>query len=153
MSEITGLFSFIWLNNIPVCVLCCAKSLQSCLTLCDPMDYACQAPHPRNSPGKNTGVGCPALLQGIFPTQYGTCRSYVSCKYTHFSLPTFLVAQMIKNPPARWETWVQSLGWEDPLKEGMSTHSSILAWRIPMDGGAWRTTVHGVEKSWTQLRN
>ena len=44
-----------------------------------------------------------------------------------------LVAQMVKNPPAMQEIWVQSLGWEDPLKEGMATYSSILAWRIPMD--------------------
>ena len=42
-----------------------------------------------------------------------------------------LVAQMIKNPPAMRETWVQSLVWEDPLEKGMATHSSILAWRIP----------------------
>ena len=42
-----------------------------------------------------------------------------------------LVAQMIKNLPAMWETWVQSLGWEDPLQEGMAIHSSILAWTIP----------------------
>ena len=42
-----------------------------------------------------------------------------------------LVAQMVKNLPAMQETWVQSLGWEDLLKEGMATHSSILAWRIP----------------------
>ena len=41
---------------------------------------------------------------------------------------------------------VRSLGWEDPLEEGMATHSSILAWRIPMDRGAWQATVHGVEK-------
>ena len=47
-----------------------------------------------------------------------------------------LVAQRVKNPPTMWETWVRSLGWEDPLEEGMSTHSSILAWRIPMDRGA-----------------
>ena len=45
----------------------------------------------------------------------------------------FLVAQTIKNLPAMWETWVQSLGWEDPLEEGVATHSSMLAWRIPMD--------------------
>ena len=44
-----------------------------------------------------------------------------------------LVAQMVKNPPAMWETWLQSLGWEDPLEEGMATHFGILAWRIPMD--------------------
>ena len=42
-----------------------------------------------------------------------------------------LVAQIVKNPPAMQETWVQSLGWEDPLEKGMATYSSILAWRIP----------------------
>ena len=42
-----------------------------------------------------------------------------------------LVAQMVKNPPAMWDTWVRTLGQEDPLEEGMATHSSILAWRIP----------------------
>ena len=42
-----------------------------------------------------------------------------------------LVAQLVKNPPAMQETWVQSLGWEDPLEKGMATHSSILVWRIP----------------------
>ena len=42
-----------------------------------------------------------------------------------------LVAQMVKNLPAMLETWVQSLGWEDPLEKGTATHSSILAWRIP----------------------
>ena len=44
---------------------------------------------------------------------------------------TSLVAQLVKNPPAMQETWVQSLGWEDPLEKGMATQSSILAWRIP----------------------
>ena len=42
-----------------------------------------------------------------------------------------LVAQLVKNLPAMWETWVRSLGWEDPLEKGMATHCSILAWRIP----------------------
>ena len=55
-----------------------------------------------------------------------------------------LVAQMIKNLPAMQEAWVQSLGWKVPLEEGMATHSSILAWRIPMNRGAWWATVHGV---------
>ena len=44
------------------------------------------------------------------------------------------------------ETWVQSLGWDDPLEEGMATHASTLAWRIPMDRGAWRATVQGDRK-------
>ena len=44
------------------------------------------------------------------------------------------------------ETWVQPLGWEESLEEGMTTHSSVLAWRTPMDRGAWRATVHGVAK-------
>ena len=42
-----------------------------------------------------------------------------------------MVAQTVKNRPAMWETWLQSLGWEDPLEEEMTIHSSILAWRIP----------------------
>ena len=42
-----------------------------------------------------------------------------------------LVAQLVKNPPAMWETWVESLVWEDPLEKGKAIHSSILAWRIP----------------------
>ena len=62
-----------------------------------------------------------------------------------------LVAQMIKKPPALRETWVQSLDWEDPLEEGMATHSRILAWRISMDRGAWQVIVHGVAKSQTRL--
>ena len=48
----------------------------------------------------------------------------------------FLVAQLVKNLPAMQETWVQSLGWDDPLEEGMATHSNMLAWRILMDKGA-----------------
>ena len=64
-----------------------------------------------------------------------------------------LLAQLVKNLPVIQETWVLSLGWEDPLEEGMATHSSILAWRIPTAGGAWQATVHGFAKSWTQLSN
>ena len=60
-----------------------------------------------------------------------------------------LVAQMVKDLPAVQETWARSLGWEDPLGEGMATRSSFLAWRIPMDRGAWWATVHEVAKSWT----
>ena len=56
---------------------------------------------------------------------------------------------MVKNPPAMQDTWVQSLSWEDSLEDGMATHFSILAWRIPMDRDAWWATVHGVAKSET----
>ena len=56
------------------------------------------------------------------------------------------MAHIVKDPPAIWETWIKSLGWEDPLEEGMATHSSILASRIPKETGA---TVHGVAKSQT----
>ena len=58
------------------------------------------------------------------------------------------VAQLVKNLPATWETWVWSLGWEDPLEKGKATHSSILAWRIP-----WTMESSGVSKSRTQLSN
>ena len=54
-----------------------------------------------------------------------------------------LVAQLVKNPSAMWETWVLSLDWEDSLEKGKATHLSILAWRIP-----W-TLIHGIAKSWT----
>ena len=59
------------------------------------------------------------------------------------------MTQMVKNQPAMQETWVQSLGWEDPLEEGMVTHSSILAWRIPWRG-AWLAKVHVVTESDTE---
>ena len=69
-----------------------------------------------------------------------------------FTSPSDLqMAQMVKNPPLMRETWVQYLGQEDPLEEGTATHSSILAWRIPMDRGAWWATVYEVTKSRTQL--
>ena len=64
-----------------------------------------------------------------------------------------LVAQRVKSLPATWDTWVQSLGWEDPLKTEMATHSSIVAWRNSIDREAWWTTAHMVTMSWTQLSN
>ena len=63
------------------------------------------------------------------------------------------MAQMVKNLSAMQETCVRPLGWEDPLEKGMTTHFSILSWRIPMDRGALRAIVHGVTKSRTQLSN
>ena len=58
---------------------------------------------------------------------------------------------MVKNQPVMWKTWVLYLGWEDPLEKGIATHSSILAWRIPMDRGAQWAVVHWVAKSQTPL--
>ena len=56
---------------------------------------------------------------------------------------------MVKSLPVMQEACIRSLGWEDPLKEGTATHCSILAWRIPMDRGAWQATVHGIAKNQT----
>ena len=87
-----------------------------------------------------------------------TCVCVCVCVYMHiyvyihsYIYLAFLVAQTVKNLPAMWEAWVLSLNWEDPLEEGMAIHSRILAWRIPMDRGAWRAAVHRVAKSQTQL--
>ena len=79
---------------------------------------------------------------------------YFPCKEIRFvrlyyCFRASLVAQIVRNPPEMKETWVQSLGWEDPLEEEMAIHSSILAWRIPMDRGVWPATVHRVAKSRT----
>ena len=75
-------------------------------------ESTCNAGDPGSIPGWGRSTG-----EGIgYPLQY----SWAS-----------LVAQLVKNPPAMWETWVRSLGWEDPLENGKATHSSILAWRIP----------------------
>ena len=60
---------------------------------------------------------------------------------------------MVRNMTAVWETWVQSLGSEDSLEEGMQTHSSILAWRISMERGPGQAIVHEVTNSETQLSN
>ena len=92
------------------------------------MESICNAGDPGSIPGSASSPG-----EGIgYPLQY----SWAS-----------LMAQMVKNPTAMQETWVRSLGWEDPLEDGMATHSSILAWRIPMDRGAWQATVQGVRHS------
>ena len=75
-------------------------------------ESACNAGDPSSIPGLGRSAG-----EGIgYPLQY----SWAS-----------LVAQLVKNPPAIWEAWVQSLGWEDLLEKGEATHSSVLAWRIP----------------------
>ena len=75
-------------------------------------ESTCNAGDPSLIPGSGRSAG-----EGVgYPLQY----SWAS-----------FVAQLVKNPPAVWETWVPSLGWEDPLEKGKATHSSVLAWRIP----------------------
>ena len=105
---------------------------------------------PDNSVGKESAcnAGDPGLIPGLgrsagegisYPPQY----SWVS-----------LVAQLVKNLPAVWETWVRSLGWEDPLKKGKATQSSILAWRIPWtveSMGSQRVRHYWVTFTFTQL--
>ena len=75
-----------------------------------------------------------------------------STVHSQCSLRTSLLAQMVKNLPAMQEMRFQSLGQEDPLKKGLATHSRILAWRIPMDRGAWPATVHKATQNWTWLK-
>ena len=81
--------------------------------------------------------------------KYEVAKSRVAYKEYRMSiniggLPWWL---RLKNLPAVQKTWVQSLGWEGPLEEEMATHSSILAWRIPMDRGAWRASLCGRKES------
>ena len=75
-------------------------------------ESTCNAGDPGSIPGSGRSAG----EEIGYPFQY----SWAS-----------LVAQLVKNPPAKWKTWVRSLGWEDPLEKGKATPSSILAWRIP----------------------
>ena len=78
----------------------------------DGKEFTCNAGDPGSIPGLGRSLG------------EGIC-------YSRQCFGASLVAQLVKNPPAMQETWVQSLDWEDPLDKGKATHSSILAWRIP----------------------
>ena len=100
---------------------------------------------PGHSAGKEStcNAGVPSLIPGL-----GRAPGE-EIGYPLQSLWASLVTQMVKNPPAVRETLVWSLGWEDLLEKGMATHSNILAWRIPMDKGAWWATGHGLAKSRT----
>ena len=93
----------------------------------DGKEFTCNAGDPGSIPGLGRSLG-----EGI--------------GYSRQCFGASLMAQLVKNPPAMQETWVQSLDWKDPLDKGKATHSSILAWRIP-----W--TVHGVKKSQTRLND
>ena len=92
--------------------------------------------------GKRLGTFVSSQLRS--PSEHSEVNSTHRLLYHQNLVRASPVAQLVKNPPAMWETWVRSLGWEDPPGKGKATHSSILAQRIP-----W--TVHGVAKSWTRL--
>ena len=87
-------------------------------------ESACNAGAPRSIPGK----GSPPGKAIGYPLQYSWAP---------------LVSHMVNNVPAMWETWVWSLSWEEPLEEGMATHCSIPARKIPMDRGAWQVIAPG----------
>ena len=97
------------------------KVTQSCLTLCNPMDYIVH------------GILQARILEWVaFPfyreSSQPRNRTEVSCISGNIFIWASLVAQLVKNLPAMLETWVWSLGWEDPLEKGKATHPSILAW-------------------------
>ena len=102
-------------------------------------------------PGSSAGkeIACNAGDPGSIPGS-GSSPSEETGYLLQYSW-TSLVVQMVKNPLVMQETWVLSLGWEDALEKDMTTHSSILAWRISMDRRAWLATVHGVAKGRTWL--
>ena len=91
----------------------------------DGKESACNLGDPGSIPGLGRSVGKDRLPTPVFLG--------------------FPVAQLVKNLPAMWETWVRSLGWEDSLEEGMATHSSILAWRIP-----WTEELGGLQSTESQ---
>ena len=103
---------FLFLFTLCALLISVPHPLRGFLGSADVQESACSAGDPVSIPGSGRSSG-----EGIgYPLQY----SWAS-----------LVAQLIKNLPAMWETWVRSLGWEDTLEKGTATHPSILAWRIP----------------------
>ena len=111
--------------------------------LCDPLPVAHQAPLSMEfSRQENwSELPCPPLGDlpnpGIKPRSPTLQTDSLPAEPTFRSQPIRLIFFCFINTDAMWENWVQSLGWEDPLEEGMATHSGILAWRIPMDRRAW----------------
>ena len=97
--------------------------------------------HHRDSLGGEGKVSSLPVFTAPKPRPYTTAQGkQVDLVFSYIGIHFSLVAQLVKNPPAMPETWVRSLGWEDPLEKGRATHSSISAWRIP-----W--TIHGVSES------
>ena len=136
---------------------CCCSVAKLCPTLCNPMRCSTGLPCPSLSPGVFSS-SCP-LSRWCYLTISSSVALFSFCVQSFPALESFpmswffvsgsqsigasvlasvpsmngvsLVAQLVKNPPAMQETWVQSLGWEDPLEKGKATHYSILAWRTP----------------------
>ena len=102
---------------------------------------------PGSSAGKEStyNAGNPSLIPGLTRCPGEEIPSPLQYSWAS------LVAQTVNNSPEVWETWVRSQGWEDPLEEGMETHSIFPACRIPVDRAAWWSTVHGLSKSQTLL--
>ena len=151
-----------WATSVCMCMLSRFSHYRLFLT---PWAVACQAPLSMGSLGKNTGVGCYALLQGIFPTQESNLPLLCLLNWQAGSLPTsttwealfqydsvrdmaFLVAQIVKNLCVRQETCIQFLGWEDPLEEDVATNGSILAWKIPRTEEPGRLQSMGSQRVW-----
>ena len=118
------------------------SSLLPSLYLCSDHSTICLSPFyllstgvPGGSAGKESA--CNAGDPGSVPGLSGSCREGIGYPIQHSWVS--LVAQKVKNPPAMWETWIPSLSWEDPLEEGMKTHSNIFAWRIPQ----WQRSLAG----------
>ena len=99
---------------------------------------------PGSSAGKEST--CNAGDSGLIPGLGSSPGEGIGCPL-QYSWTSLEDQPTVKNLPAMRETWVRSLGWEDPLEEGMATHSSTLAWRIPMDRGAWRAAAHRLTES------
>ena len=150
-------------------ISCLCLVTQSCLTLCKPVD--CRPPVSSvrgDSPGKNTGVGCHALLQGIFPTQ-GSNTGLTHCREILYRLsyegsPTYHVwetisslvclklgfphASVLKNSPANAGDQGSMLGLGRPLGERNGNLFQYSCLENPMDRGTWCVTVRGMAKEW-----
>ena len=131
---------------------------------CEGWSYVATSQETTRSQDRSLAGILPRVSSGsrALSTPWSQTSSLQNCEAMHFcslnwlvchlgSPRASLVAQTVKNLPAMQEAWVWSLGWEDSLEEGMATHPSIFSWRISMDRGVWRATVHGVAKSRTWL--
>ena len=118
-----------------VCMLCVCMLwvfLQSCPTLCNSMDCNLPDSSVMKFPRLEYWSGLPCPPPGELPNpRIEPVFPATSALQTGSLLLASMVAQLVKNPPAMWGSWVRSLGWKDPLEKGNATHSSILAWRIP----------------------